>query len=315
MSKYVIDSTTLASIGDAVREKDGTTEAILVSDIATRIKAIPQEGGGGGVVPPEEAFTLTGDCQYKFATGGWDWFIEQCGDRITTKDITNAQYMFNASKLENIPFDINGSSGTCLMSYIFQNCNKLTSIPKLNVAPSSASNLFYGCQSLIELSEESVKDINWSSIDNATSSYSGNRSYTFYYCHSLRRFPMSFLAHGGSSTSNSYSIYYNLFNNCYSLDEVIDLPVVHRTAKWASNAFSYIFNYCGRLKDIVFETNEDGTPIKIDTWSKQTIELTQYLGYSSTTPGDFTTATQVVDDATYQALKDNPDWWTTNIDY
>lgn len=126
---------------------------------------------------------------------------------------------------------------------------------------------------------------------------------------------MSFLAHGGSSTSNSYSIYYNLFNNCYSLDEVIDLPVVHRTAKWASNAFSYIFNYCGRLKDIVFETNEDGTPIKIDTWSKQTIELTQYLGYSSTTPGDFTTATQVVDDATYQALKDNPDWWTTNIDY
>ena len=54
MSKYVIDGTTLTAIGDAVREKDGSTEGILVSQLAAKIKAIPQEGGGGGDLPAAE---------------------------------------------------------------------------------------------------------------------------------------------------------------------------------------------------------------------------------------------------------------------
>ena len=66
MSKYVIDSSTLVSIGDAVREKDGTSAPIVVSDLATRIKAIPQEGGGGAELPAE-AYKITGNCQYRFA--------------------------------------------------------------------------------------------------------------------------------------------------------------------------------------------------------------------------------------------------------
>ena len=45
MSKYVIDNTTLTSIGDAIREKEGSSEAIKVSDFATRISAIAIGGG------------------------------------------------------------------------------------------------------------------------------------------------------------------------------------------------------------------------------------------------------------------------------
>lgn len=37
MSKYSIDSTTLTSIGDAIRAKEGNNNSIMVSDIATRI--------------------------------------------------------------------------------------------------------------------------------------------------------------------------------------------------------------------------------------------------------------------------------------
>ena len=40
MAKYVIDSTTLAAIGDAIRAKDGSTGSILVSNLASKIAAI-----------------------------------------------------------------------------------------------------------------------------------------------------------------------------------------------------------------------------------------------------------------------------------
>jgi hypothetical protein len=53
MSKYVINESTLTSIGDAIREKDGSTEKILVSELATKIKNIPQ-GGGGEELPAAE---------------------------------------------------------------------------------------------------------------------------------------------------------------------------------------------------------------------------------------------------------------------
>jgi hypothetical protein len=53
MSKYVIEDTTLVSIGDAIREKDGSTDKILVSELANKIKNIPQ-GGGGEELPAAE---------------------------------------------------------------------------------------------------------------------------------------------------------------------------------------------------------------------------------------------------------------------
>lgn len=40
MSKFSIKDTTLRGIADAIREKDGTTDEILVSDMATKIKNI-----------------------------------------------------------------------------------------------------------------------------------------------------------------------------------------------------------------------------------------------------------------------------------
>lgn len=50
MSKYSIDSTTLTSVANAIRGKDGTSAPIQVSDFATRITNIPTGGGGGGSV-------------------------------------------------------------------------------------------------------------------------------------------------------------------------------------------------------------------------------------------------------------------------
>ena len=74
MSKYVIDSSTLTSIADAVRAKTGSTNTIKVSDIPTAIANLPS-GGGGDI--PAEALVISGDCSYRFSNGGWNWFIEK----------------------------------------------------------------------------------------------------------------------------------------------------------------------------------------------------------------------------------------------
>ena len=88
MSKYVIDSSTLTSIADAVRTKGGTTEPIVVSDIPTAITNLPS-GGGGDL--PEEAFVISGNCQYRFAGNGWNWFLDTYQDRISTENITSLE--------------------------------------------------------------------------------------------------------------------------------------------------------------------------------------------------------------------------------
>ena len=68
-----------------------------------------------------------------------------------------------------------------------------------------------------------------------------------------------------------------------------------------------------------FDTNADGTP-KTAPWKNQSLDLTNYVGYAqytSTFNGKygFTTATKVSDAATYEALKNNADYWTADINY
>ena len=53
MAKYSIDSTTLTSIGDAIRAKEGSTGAIPVSDIPSRIAAIQTGADVSGVTAVE----------------------------------------------------------------------------------------------------------------------------------------------------------------------------------------------------------------------------------------------------------------------
>ena len=68
-----------------------------------------------------------------------------------------------------------------------------------------------------------------------------------------------------------------------------------------------------------FDTNADGTP-KTAPWKNQSLNLTNYVGYAQYAyildgRHGFTTATQVSDAATYEALKNNPDYWTADINY
>jgi hypothetical protein len=50
-------------------------------------------------------------------------------------------------------------------------------------------------------------------------------------------------------------------------------------------------------------------------WANQVIDLSKQAGWGTSTQTNYDKTKEVKDDATYQALKDDPDWWTNNVAY
>ena len=273
------------------------------------------------VILPEEAFVVSGTCDYRFAKGGWDWYIEIFGDRITTENIDNASYMFNFSKVTKIPFDINFKEGVYAnLTSMFAGMSKLTEVPKLNnCRVNSLQYLFESCYYLRNIPEDIGDWFDWSYLESQTSQYTGYQSYIFKNCRSLRSVPIGFLNHGNPNLSYSYVYFNSAFNYCYVLDELVNLPIPY-TSTWAGNAFSYAFEGCSRLKTLTFAM-PNGQPYTMN-WKSQTIDLSNNCGHYPNGVNFFigensgiTADKEVKDDATYQALKDDPDWFATKIEY
>ena len=128
----------LTAIADAIRGKTGTTNTLTLDEMPTAISNI--SSGGGDL--PEEAFNITGNCEYRFANGGWDWFIENYRNRITTSSISDADNMFNGSKVTSIPFDINlSTSSSTDLSRIFFSCLNLETLPYITGKVGSCNNM------------------------------------------------------------------------------------------------------------------------------------------------------------------------------
>ena len=320
MSKVLVNESSLTGIADAIRGKNGSTDTYKPSEMAAAITAI--SGGGGGYDIPDEAFVISGDCSYRFANNGWNWFIENYGNKITTKDIISGYNMFsNSGDLEAIPFDFDLKFDS-YYSYnpydsMFQNCRKLKTIGKLiYIYPGSISKMFYECYNLRYLPE--FVSPNFSRIN--TYAYA-NASSMLYGCYSLRTISEDLLNQiYGIWTSYSYTFFYNVFNSCYTLDEVRGLNP--QTATMTSNMFATTFYYCSRLKNIIFALQDNGTQYVVN-WKNQTMDLSKYVGYTDNQyighilnyNSGITADKQVTDDATYQALKDDPDWFTCNVAY
>ena len=271
---------------------------------------------------PNSAKYISGNCQYRFAYGGWDWLIKQLGEEITTEAITNCNNMFYHSDVEEIPFDINCSQAHASLSSMFIFCENLKILPKITVKPSETSSMFQYCRRLREIPEDFFDNFDWSYITGSTSGYAGAMKDMFSGCNSLRYVPIHKIkSNPVIITTNSY--FYNGFSNCYCLDEIKDLPLPFTTA-WTSNVFgSGSFSGCflatSRLKSLTFALNE-GQPCVMN-WKNQSIELSQRVGYA-VLKDDFlkynsgiTADKEVKDDATYQALKNDKDWFTCNVAY
>ena len=125
-----------------------------------------------------------------------------------------------------------------------------------------------------------------------------------------------------SITNKNYSPYYQLFNYSVSIDEIVDFPVGLPEVSQTVNLFTDTFGRTCRLKRMTFETN-NGVPYSRN-WTNQNILLTVSVGYAD---GEYmasyitdynsgiTADKKVSDVATYAALKNDPDWYTTNVNY
>lgn len=332
-----------------VSREEEVTRRFKPKEMAAVIEEIEsRDPDCNGMHIPEEGLVVTGNCDYRFAYNGWNWYIEQCGDKIETKDIKSALDMFYYSnELEEVPFDINFVDGGCDCQYMFGQCKNVKSIPTIdfkqtttyrncgsmfnycqsvtsigtlkNMYPSNMSDLFSYCTKLRSLPE--FEGLNLNRIYEYTSAQAQNM---FCGCYSLREIPEDFLKKIYMPNSTSY-FYFHLsktFNRCYVIDEIKGINP--QTGAATSNAFGNssgaTFAYCHRVKDIIFAMQEDGSPY-VCNWKNQTIELHTCVGYAEWASNvlnynsGITADKEVKDDATYQALKNDADWFTTNPVY
>lgn len=273
-------------------------------------------------VMPLEAFVVTDSCAYRFANNNWLWLVQDYGDKITTNNITTMANMFQSSdKLEHIPFELNPKLNTEVTAEsLFYYCMGLQSVPIINnLTVSNLKQIFGFAARIREVPEEFYSSWDWSAIQKYTSAYSGNMNSMFQSAYSLRRLPMGMLEYGNPNINYSYCVYYGLVDGCHSLDEVVDLPNPHPNSTWTSNALGNTFRQTGRLKRLTFKM-PDGLPYVVK-WKSQTLDLSTYVGYSSNLTyitdynSGITADKRVTDDATYQALKNDPDWFTTDVAY
>lgn len=326
MAKVFIEETTLTAIGDAIRAKEGTSDLIPVTDMSTRISAI-ETGGGGGDVTDEE-LTLTGDCSSMFANGRWDWYINKFADRLNTVDLTSIANMFSGSKLESIPFQLNIKDCRDFQG-TFQLCPSLKVCPVIrgtipwstNTTFASMLNSITKLQNLDNLFTPEMLD-GFATVP-CTSTYTAAQPTGLTNMNSLRSIPEWWYKFklNPESTAFPYANYAPKIAQSNVLDEILNFPVWTCQAALTNNMFGgypKAFDSCYRVKNITFETNEDGTA-KTAKWKNQIIDLTSYVGYTSTPANVFNygiaTEKRVTNDATYQALKDDPDWYTSDEDY
>ena len=224
---------------------------------------------------------------------------------------------YQNSKIEQINFDFNFKQGNiCSCNSMFAYCNKLKEINgKINnFKPSYIQYFFYNCYNLRYL--PNMDDIDFSyNYDNSISC-----AYLFQNCYSLRNVSKTLLKkiYQPKNTGYYYSCFLSEFNNCYALDEVIGLNP--QTGTITSNMFDNTFYNCSRVKNIIFLLQEDGTPYTVK-WKSQVINLSNWVGYTSATShilnynSGITADKEVKDDASYQLLKNDPDWFATKREY
>ena len=311
MDNVVIQKQNLTDIANAIRERNGLEDTYKPNEMAEAIINIP----AGAVLEP---LVLTGNCENKCSGFFANYYIQKYGDTITTKDITYATGMFIGYEGDKIPFEINfvpnknyGIAEMCKQSMIKE-------APIINNFKFGAiTGIFNGCWYL--------KD----GVDRFFDSFTGWESYSssgamrtegmFNGCYSLRSIPTHYFTNFSKNTGYASSYFNNGFNECYAIDELVDLPVPYTSATWTSNAFNSTFSWCLRIKDITFET-PNGNPVVVK-WKNQTIDFSNFTGHTPEAEyfndcicnwnSGITANKKVYDAESYNRLKNDKDWYST----
>jgi hypothetical protein len=294
-------------------------------------------GGGGDSELANKLFNITGDCNSMFSSRAWDWLINDYGNQITTEGITTISSMFNYSPLQRIPFTLNMKPfgnywANC--DSAFAEMTSLETCPKIRfdlteLYPDVSVSLSYIMSNAVNLTNvddlfdpEQLRTL----FDRA--SLNCTAAGVLYGCHRLKSLPPWFFVLKPNPDSSyfpgSYEApYYGLGGYMYCLDEITNIPVWRTNnadTGWYDNAFSENYG-AGRIKNFTFETN-NGEPY-VAPWGSQFIDLSDYYYSTGYLSPDFVDIVrevygadkEVTSGATYQALKNDPDWFTCDIAY
>lgn len=316
MSKVLVEEGNLTNIANAIRAKSNTTALYKPGEMAAAISNLSTSTST--YVPTDEDLTFR-NCQsrYLFAENQFSWIFNNYKDKKIrfTGDCSEMSNTFRRSKIEdlsNVIFEncrgnrVKGVSLEGLLSITntkyppeVKNCD----ITSLTSAFSQASNLKY-----------------LPSFENCiiTPHYS-NRNVLEDMCqfaYSLE--DVNFDASKGIRLKNPrYSFedpfYGYIFIRCYRLKSIVfSLPTVQESPITDQNQFPGFILNCYRLRHLKFKNYLPSLQIK-----SQVINIPSGTGYRTDTdnPEYFPTDKEIKDDATYQALKDDPDAWTKMPEY
>jgi hypothetical protein len=262
---------------------------------------------------------MSGNMSYKFYGGAWDNFLNLYGSKITTQDVTRLDNTFYYTNAQMVPFEINcDSSKEASMANFCQNA-KLTTPPIINnLKIGDCNNMFASCNYIREFPEGYGEDWDWTYHTDATSAYKGYKNGMLNGCYSLRKLPLGLLKYGNPAMTSSYHQFRDM-NQLYCLDSATKLPCPHKTAingTGYSGIFYNMFNSWSRCQWLTFAS--DVGPMK---WAKQTIDLSQNFGWATSKTyilshnSGITADKEIKDEATYIALRNDPDWWTLDVGY
>ena len=293
MSKLFIQPDTLYAIGDAIRNKTGTTNRISPGNMPQAIMDIPSGGGGGPT-----AVTLNANpCGLAGSAGKFimdnrtklDITVSVVRDSYTNAFNANDFFAYNDS-VSKSNFTYLKFAYPCsdtkemLLGHVFRNCgtkymhpfeyiNTNTSYPSdsIKIAEEAGEGGFFaGCCCLTLVHPVKGKNPFSETIS----------CYNFF-----KNFMGDFIdpEFVYEVTRKSKAPNYYMFNNCYRLKEITNLACSwvnedFSTARY--NKYERAFEFCTRCERLRFHTNEDGTP-EIVPWVDTTIDLTKYFGWEN----------------------------------
>lgn len=241
-------------------------------------------------------------------------------NNINVRSKTDLSYLnFDMSRVSIVYFGPNGLGRmfmnqydlTALPTFDWSKTNKITP----NASYISLNGIFQNCEKLRNIPNNFFLDI----PINRKDFLFRIASQMFEGCKSLRNIPNLSMINDQNWNNGSSVFYVKAFNKCYVVDEITNIPV-NTTHTWVEgNQFNMTFASCMRAKEITFAT-WNGTPYNV-YWKNQTIDLTnvgQAAGFETymTDYNSGITADKAVSDyGSYETLKNDPDWFASNISF
>ena len=230
------------------------------SDAPNMELKVPSEVKVDGYIPTAEDLTFTGDCSNLFYYGRLSWILEHYTSLLSFSNIEKAEscffYLKSDADLTNLTFYMEDRY-TNSVNHMFQGSN-LSYLPHIVGRIHDCSSIFESCK-MKSIPDNFFDDFiiqkpnGYSSAVTCSSMFDGCSNLTK--VPSLKAFKQ--LDSAVIPSYGFYNFYYYLFNSCFSLQEVRDLPIVYGiNSEVKQNFFSGMVDQAEKLSSFTFEPNQ-----------------------------------------------------------